>query len=234
MNKEYLQLAFGKGKFYAYSKTEKEGYEPHTNTKGDVTYRKYYDSVRGVFESAGFYDSNFGKQVSLRFKDGETVYIAQFQLFDQKNSIDTYAASLVSTLPNLNKGEEYIMTTFNFIPEGEKYAKIGVSFKSPDGVKVERALSNSYYKNGELVAGDIPALEWVEKRGKKMPSAASVEMRDDYLYGVFEKEVERLGYEASAHQPASHSSEPAPEPAKVSTKVVTPPSVDEDDDELPF
>ena len=38
MNKNYLQLEFGSGLFFDYSKEEKQGYDKHTSTKGNVSY----------------------------------------------------------------------------------------------------------------------------------------------------------------------------------------------------
>lgn len=41
----YLQINYSDGNIFRYSKDEQEGYEPHTNTKGVVSYRKIYKKV---------------------------------------------------------------------------------------------------------------------------------------------------------------------------------------------
>lgn len=241
MKKEYLQLSFKDGKFYAYSKTQEDEYVEHKSSTGNVTYRKYYDNVSGALESVSMVKTDLGEKISLRFKTvSGDVQIAQFNIFDSKGNVDRFAESLVSFLPNLQKGGVYILSAYNFIPEKEQYAKVGVSIKDENGAKVERALSNSYYKEGKLVEGDIPAIEWVEKRGKKMPSASSLEAKTDYLYGVMEKESARLGYVASAHEPANHTAPSTPQHTEVPSapkraKAVAAPAVEEeDDDDLPF
>lgn len=236
MATEYLQLAFKDAKFYAYSKTKKEGYEEHVNTKGDTSYRKYYDNITGVLESVGVFDGNFGKQVSLRFRDGEDVLITQFQMLDAKDRTDVFVESLVRFLPNLEKGSKYVMTCYNFIPEGEKYPRIGVSFKDENGEKIKPALYNKHERDGKEV-GDIPGLVWEMKMGKNRPTAVSVEARTEFIYNKIMEETERLGYN---QDPSSTTSSPKSEKGasesgtKPSAKVVTPPVLDDEDDDLPF
>jgi len=232
MDKEYLQLSFKDGKFYAYSKTEKEGYEPHTNTKGDVSYRKYYDAVEGTLESVSLHDGKYGDVLSVRLVVEDSVKILQFQVLGQKGWIDTFTESLLTFLPNMKKGEFYKMVSYNFIPEGEKYSKKGVSFRDSKGEKVEKALRNSYYKDGVLNEFDIPAVEYVEFRGKKERSESSLRDIKTYLYTIIDRECERLGYESSSSpEPANHK-EVSKERVSPINKVEVP-IVDIDDD-LPF
>lgn len=230
LSKNYLQLEFGSGLFFDYSKEEKEGYEKHESSKGNVSYRKYYKKgVTGVLDSVSLYDGKFGQQISMNIKNGEDVYYVPVDLYDQKGQVSTFAESLIKFLPALEKGMDITVGGYNFIPEGEKYSRIGIYFKSGED-KVKAALTNSYYKDGELVEGDIPALEWVEKLGKKKPSAVSVEKKDDYLLSVLQKELERLTWknkEEEAPKVEEQKAESAP------TKKEPAPSSKPNDD-LPF
>lgn len=222
MNKNYLQLEFSTGLFFIYSGEEKQGYDKHTSTKGNVSYRKYFkDGVTGVLESVSIFDGRFGKQISMTLKNGNDIYYLPVDISDQKGSVDTYAESLIKLLPNLEKGENLTVRGYNFTPEGEQYAKIGISI-SKDGEKIKTALTNSYYKGGELVEGDIPALVWKENAlGKKKPSASSQEAKDDYLLEVLKRETERLKWESGS------SNQQQPKTAKGDKK-------EEEYDELPF
>jgi len=192
INKNYLQLEFGSGLFFIYSKEEKQGFEKHTSSKGNVSYRKYYkEGVSGVLESVSIYDGSFGKQISMNIKNGEDVYYVPIDIADQRGNVDNYAESLIKVLPKLNKGDNLTVRAYNFIPEGSKYSQIGVSI-SVNGEKL-KGLTNAYYKDGNFVEGDIPAITWKEDAlGKKKPSAASMEAKDDYLLAVLKEHTERL------------------------------------------
>ena len=62
LSKNYLQLEFGSGHFFDYSKEEKDGYVKHVSTKGNTSYRKYYkDGVEGTLDSVSIYDGKFGQ-----------------------------------------------------------------------------------------------------------------------------------------------------------------------------
>ena len=205
MTKNYLQLEFGSGLFFDYSKEEKQGYEKHVSTKGNTSYRKYYkDGVSGVLESVSLYEGKFGNQISMNIKDGENIYYVPVDIADQKGNVDTYAESLIKFLPQLEKGMNVSVRGYNFTPEGDKYAKIGISV-SVDGEKLKANMTNAYYnKEGELVSGDIPALVWKKDAlGKNKPSAVSQEAKNDYLLNVLKEQTDRLKWVQgeSAQQP---------------------------------
>jgi hypothetical protein len=241
MDKIYLQLEFGSGKFYSYSKEEKEGYAKHTSSKGNVSYRKYYDRVEGHLDGVAVVQTKFGEVLDFRFVYHDTQIHCPYQLYDQKGHISTFGEAAIKFLPELKKGEYYIMTPYNFTPEDSKYAKVGVSFKNESGTKIIPSLTNSYYKNGELVEGNIPAVKWVEKRGKNMPDIASLEEKTDYLYNVIQDNLEKL---ASSYTPTkvsipggvstSTKSEPTPTQEPVKKQEEPKAAVVEDDEELPF
>lgn len=240
LSKNYLQLEFGSGHFFDYSKEEKDGYVKHTSTKGNVSYRKYYkDGVSGILESVSIYDGKFGQQISITIKEGDEIYYLPVDIYDQSKQVDnTYAESLIKLLPLLEKGQNVTITGYNFKPEDSKYSKIGISIKV-SGEKLKSEITNSYYKDGELVPGDVPAIVWVEKLGKKKPSAASIEAKDEYLLSILEREEKRLTWKNSDNQNSSNEApkEQAPkqEAAKSEPEApAMPPSNSDDDDDLPF
>jgi hypothetical protein len=193
IEKNFLQLEFGSGQFFDYSKDEKEGYVKHTSTKGNVSYRKYEkDGVSGILESASIYEGKFGNQISLNIKNGDNVYYVPVDIADQKGNVDTYAESLIKVLPKLNKGDKVLVRGYNFTPEGDKYSKIGISITA-NGEKL-KGLTNAYVdKEGNAVAGDIPGLVWKKDAlGKNKPTAVTLEAKNDYLLEVLKKETERL------------------------------------------
>lgn len=232
ITKNYAQLEFGTGLFFEYSGTEKEGYEKHTSTKGNISYRKYYkDGISGVLESVSLFDGKFGQQLSMNIKNGDNVYYVPVDLYDQKGSVDNnFAESLIKLLPNLKKGQNLTVKGYNFTPEGEKYAKIGLSITA-DGGKLKSALTNSYYKDGALVEGDVPALVWVEKLGKKKPSAVSVEAKDDYLLKVVQEQTERLKWVSGESSNINHTPSTPPKPKQEEFKGV---GTQYETDDLPF
>jgi hypothetical protein len=92
-------------------------------------------------------------------------------------------------------------------------------------------LRNSYYKDGNLVEGDIPAIKWVEKLGKRKPSAASLEVKDEYLLKVLQENNERLKYVGSTSTPTVTAEEKAKEEAPKKAAAV---AATIEDDDLPF
>lgn len=210
MNKNFLQLEFGSGLFFDYSKEEKQGYDKHTSTKGNVSYRKYYkDGVSGILESASIYEGKFGNQISLNIKNGEDVYYVPVDIADQKGNVDTYAESLIKFLPQLNKGSNITIKGYNFTPEGDKYSKIGISI-SIDGVKIKSEMTNAYInKEGLLVAGNIPAIIWKKDvLGKNKPTAISQEAKNDYLLEVLKEQTDRLKWVQGEQPTTSQASVP--------------------------
>lgn len=226
MTKNYLQLEFGSGLFFDYSKEEKQGYDKHTSTKGNVSYRKYYkEGVTGILESVSIYEGKFGNQISMTIKEGDNVYYVPVDIADQKGNVDTYAESLIKVLTKLNKGEQVSVRAYNFTLEGDKYSKIGVSI-SANGEKL-KGLTNTYTKDGVLVEGDIPAIVWKKDAlGKNKPTAVSLEAKNDYLLEVLKVQTDRLKWEANNSQPQTPAQAP---PTKVEA-----PKAPEASNKLPF
>ena len=219
MTKNYLQLEFSTGLFFKYSKNEEQGYEKHVSTKGNTSYRKYFkDGITGVLESASVYEGSFGNQISLNIKNGNDVYYVPVDIADQKGNVDTYAESLIKFLPQLEKGMNIAVRGYNFTPEGDKYAKIGISV-SVDGQKLKANMSNAYFnKEGVLVPGDIPAVAWKKDAlGKNKPTAVSLEAKNDFLLEVLKRETERLKWVQG-----ENSSAPPTETPKNAVPTATP------------
>jgi hypothetical protein len=219
IEKNFLQLEFGSGLFFDYSKEPKEGYEEYTSTKGNKSYRKYYkEGVSGVLESVSLYESKFGTQISMNVKDGDNVYYLPVAVSDQGDNVDTYAESLIKLLPLLNKGDNVKVRGYNFIPKDKQYASIGMSITVGEE-KLKSKLTNAYFKKvtdtdgnetKEFVDGDIPALEWkVNKLGKNKPTAVSQEAKNEYLLDLVKKETDRLqwvqGEQTSTPQPKAET-----------------------------
>ena len=219
MNKNYLQLEFSTGLFFKYSKNEEQGYDKHVSTKGNTSYRKYYkEGITGVLESVSIYEGSFGNQISLNIKNGNDVYYVPVDIADQKGNVDTYAESLIKFLPQLEKGMNIAVRGYNFTPEGDKYAKIGISV-SVDGQKLKANMSNAYFnKEGVLVPGDIPAVAWKKDAlGKNKPTAVSLEAKNDFLLEVLKRETERLKWVQG-----ENSSAPPTETPKNAVPTATP------------
>ena len=219
MNKNYLQLEFSTGLFFKYSKNEEQAYEKHVSTKGNTSYRKYYkEGITGGLESVSIYEGSFGNQISMNIKNGNDVYYVPVDIADQKGNVDTYAESLIKFLPQLEKGMNIAVRGYNFTPEGDKYAKIGISV-SVDGQKLKANMSNAYFnKEGVLVPGDIPAVAWKKDAlGKNKPTAVSLEAKNDFLLEVLKRETERLKWVQG-----ENSSAPATEAPRNTVPTATP------------
>lgn len=231
---KFLQLDQTKGSFFEYSGIEKEGFSKFESSKGKVSYRKYYEKgINGELESVSLYDGKFGKQIQLCIRDAEDLNMFQVDLYDQKDHVSTFAEELIKFLPNLNKGMNLDFNAYNFTPEGEQYAKRGFSLKS-NGEKVSRALSNAYYKkeDGTLVEGDIPAVKWVEKLGKRKPSPASLEEKDDFLLEVVSKETDKLKFVPTSQDDGASKTEEKPKEKPLKAESFE--GSEDEDEDLPF
>lgn len=212
MNKYYTQLEFTSGMFFQYSKDEAEGFEKHTSTKGNVSYRKYHkDGISGILDSVSIREAKFGNEISMTIKNGNDTYYVPVGIADQKGNVDTYAESLIKFLPQLSKGDNLTVKGYNFIPEGDKYSKIGISI-SKDGEKIKSTMTNAYIgKDGIEVKGDIPATIWKKDAlGKNKPSAVSLEAKNEYLLEVLKVQTDRLKW-VSGGQSETPAPQSAPE-----------------------
>ena len=187
----YLQIDYSSGNIFRYSKTEQEGYEPHTNTKGVVSYRQIFKKgLYGKLKGVSLRDSDFGKEISLAVENitGEMNYL-NMPLFDAKKNLASYAESLITVLPELKVGTPYRFYAYNIKEEGKKYSNAGISVLVADlqaeTVNKEdklKKLSYTYTKDGVEVKGDIPPILWEEDfDGSRTMNAKA---KNKYLYDV--------------------------------------------------
>jgi hypothetical protein len=190
----YLNLESGSGTLYQNSKTEQEGFVKHVNTKNTISYRKYFKmGVFGILRGVSIRPSSIGEQLSLAFEGaGDVMYYVSIPLRDMQQGISTYASAVISYLPYLVEGEPYKFSPWAMErkdnPEKKNY---GVSFKYANieteeydnSTKINR-LSFSYYKDGEIVEGEVPAGIWKKKAGKDFLDTTD---RDEFLWNVLEE-----------------------------------------------
>lgn len=231
----YLQLEGKTGKIYEYSKEEKEGFDKHESTKGNVSYRKYYKKgLYGTLQNVSIRDSKIGEQVQVTVKNGNEYLNLQFPLYTQSANVDNrYAESLIRFLPNLKKGVEYRFYPYAMEVEDSKYMRYGISVaiatsvsEETVGDKVEPALSYAKEPKGE---SEIPNLVWKQVAGKNRPTAVSQEAKDEFLYNHLKNAVEgHLAYSGS-------TSTSTPTQVEEPKKEVKNTTVDTDEfDDLPF
>lgn len=231
MSKVFLKVEGSTGKMFETIKEEREGYEKYTSSTGKVSYRKHFKDITGELLNTEIRDTDWGQRFGVSLKNGETIFKLELNIYSQDGNIENrYMESMLKLLPLLNKGETYTISSYNFTPEGEKYPKTGISVKKGTE-KLKSTLTNAYYtKDGELVPGDIPAIKWVEKLGKRRPSAVSLEQKDEYLIDLLTKNNDRLKWTSgeSNNQPAEQKAkEEAPKKAAAVAATI-------EDDDLPF
>jgi hypothetical protein len=187
----YLQIDYSTGNIFQFSKTEQEGYESHTNTKGVVSYRKIFKKgLYGTLKGITIRDSDFGKEISIAVTDikGEANYL-NMPLFDAKKNLASYAESFITVLPQLKLNSPYRFYGYNIKEEGQKYSKTGLSVAHAD-IQAEVAdkenkipkLTYTYTKDGVEVKGDIPAIIWEEDfDGSRSMNAKA---KNKYLYDI--------------------------------------------------
>ena len=249
----YLQVDFKTGTAFQYSGSHKEGFEEHTNSKGDVSYRKYFKKgVFGTLQNASVRDSKIGPQLQIALKVGDEYTYLQTSLHDQKGNIADFAESLIRFLPNLEKGKDYRFFPYVLTAENQRkydveqgkeprkkyYDSRGFSIKLADLTtltvtdKVEAAIG--YNKPEEKDEAKIPAIEWEDgaTEGKKVPEPVSVAIKKKFLTAQLKEATEgHLKYEDNSSSSSATQSEPATATATTSQSS-TP--VEDDHDDLPF
>lgn len=197
MSKRYYQLDWTSSRMFEYSATNQgDEWDEHTNTKGKVSYRRYANKgVTGQLMDVGLMDSKIGQQLVVTLKDELGDYNKlQFSLYDQRGMVQgDFVEDLIIRLGNLTKGTTYTFFTYNLSAEDQEqfdtetegrevkdkyYDRRGLSIKT-EGEKVPMYLT---YSEGE--PNSIPRIEWKPnpaKKGSKKPSAASMEVKSDFL-----------------------------------------------------
>lgn len=216
----YLDLESSTGKFFEYSKVEKDGFVKHvgenpTTKVSVISYRKYY--VNGVFGNLIGFSHREIKiserattilSVVLSNPIEDKMYFLKIPLFTSKNRISDYAMSIIRYLPFLEKGTPYRVFPYSFETKNTQVVRKVYGFK----IDIAR-LSDSAHddlnkipqltfevkkldaKGNEVVTkGDIPSIEWEEHLGKKSPNTKK---RDSYLWGLLQEKgitYESAGY----------------------------------------
>lgn len=235
----YLQIDYSSGNIFRYSKTEQEGYEPHTNTKGVVSYRQIFKKgLYGKLKGVSLRDSDFGKEISLAVENitGEMNYL-NMPLFDAKKNLASYAESLITVLPELKVGTPYRFYAYNIKEEGKKYSNAGISVLVADlqaeTVNKEdklKKLSYTYTKDGVEVKGDIPPILWEEDfDGSRTMNAKA---KNKYLYDVLMANVSESSTSNTTQEAKPKNAVPTATPAEA---FPTAGNIKEDKyDDLPF
>jgi hypothetical protein len=260
-NNIYLQVEFKSGNVFEFSKDEKQGFEEHKNSKGVVTYRKYYkEGIYGIYKGTTIRDTKFGREVSIHLVDsyGNNCFLS-LPLFTQKKTIAPYVESFITVLPSMEKEYVYRVFPYSMQREGTEYKNYGVSVMHADMYEktvrkdypLERLSYGKWGENEEWIDGDIPKAEWVESvdGGKEQDRRE----RDRFLYKVLEENASHYektsNHVTSSEPPKPFNSQQAPQvpaPQKEAPKPVskeeskpTPESVNsesaiDEDIELPF
>lgn len=217
MANKYLQINYQDGAIFQFSKESKEGYEPHTNTKGTTSYRKVYNKgLYGILKSVAIRESDFGKEISITVTDkaGDTNYL-NLPLFDAKKNLASYAESFITVLPNLKLGNPYRFYGYNIKEEGQKYSKVGLSVAHAD-IQAETAdkenkipkLTYTYTKDGKEEKGDIPAIIWEEDfDGSRTMNAKA---KNKYLYDVLMANLGETQSQSTPQQPSQSANSSFP------------------------
>jgi hypothetical protein len=131
----YLQIIGGKLRKSVPEGTPgaiRRDWETKDGKKG-TKFEKEYESLTGVITGLNFYDGEFGKNLTVFFKDGEEDYGLSMGVATQ------YAEDFMKKLPNVNLEQEVMLIPYDFEDDkGRRHKGITVS---QSGVK----LKNFFY-----------------------------------------------------------------------------------------
>lgn len=240
MDKHYLTVSYD-GTVFEYSGTEKEGFEKFENTKGKISYRKYYTGgITGTLKWTEVIKNphlNNREEIRVVLEEDNIRYYLTFPVIGTNKSVDDMATSLITFLPGLELGSVYKVFPW-CIKKGDiinneeaKRTLSGVSFRQGETKLVAKLTKEKRYADGTFVEGDVPALVYAMKMGKNQPTAASIEARDEFLYNTLIKEIDRLKFPSSNQETKTNQTNVI-EPVKEKVQEVF--EVEEDNDDLPF
>lgn len=201
----YLSIDYTSGNFYENSKEPREGFEEHQAQKtGKISYRRYHPGgVFGKLMNAGIRTSPIGDQcsITLMSEAGDVFYISMGIYTADGGIENNFMEKLISLLPNLNKGEEYLLYPFAFTPakkEGDtKEPRMirGITIKNANNDKIEKAYTNAYKDaEGVVTEGDIPYLDFAQRPdGKIRPTAVTQELKTNKLIELMLLEIGKEG-----------------------------------------
>ncbi len=123
----------------------KREYETSDKKKG-VKWELVYASLSGKITSIKFFDSEFGKQLSIAIKDDETYFV-------QLPYKGRYAMDLMKKLPNVDLEKEVEIAPFDFFGDNGKPIK-GVSV-----MQGNEKVKNFFYDEATKKEKEIPQIE---------------------------------------------------------------------------
>lgn len=244
--KTYLDLDYKSGYLYEYRKTPVEGggFEMHTSSSGNVSYRKYLKSgVVGRLSSVYLSEGNFGLQLMVAVENDNGKFIIKLQIFSNNGRMDSFVESLLDYLPNLEQGATYrfypyVMETQN--KSGKDVVRRGFSIKhaevQPDGKvtlgeKVDRYLifigkDDVYDPNNPK---HLPPLKFIKGLGGKLtPDAVSIAQRKQFYEDLLQKQVERLDANTGRDEPYTPNANPSPPNTAAKNPTSSTPTVSDD------
>lgn len=258
--KHYLDLDFKTGTFYSYSGTQKDGYEAHTSSTGNTSYRKFFKKgIYGTLKTAYFKDDEiYGMQVRMILENGNEWFMLKFPIKSSQGRLDSFLESLISYLPNMELGEPYRIFPYRMdvkTDSGKDVTRRGISvveaflnnngFGTP-GDKIEKTLrylskDEAYDDKLKKDPNVVPKLEFKPLAGKMMPSAISLAIKTEFFEDILQKQIERLDVQPEQDPeeevPATKAEAPknvAKNDEKFKKAAVGVELTVEDDDDLPF
>lgn len=196
VNKIYLELEHGSGRFYKWCKQKTEKSEEYTNTKGEIQHREYYNDLIGGLNPFSIADAKFGGEevrFSIYSKKDNTTYYFNFPLENIKGNLSDEIISVIKQLPALEKDKVYRVKFYRIEKEDSKKVVKGISFASTDAADPYGA-DVVWTKVDKIDSESIP--KWVkEKKGRKEEWDRSES--EVFLDEILRKEVERLKWTGS-------------------------------------
>lgn len=232
--KNYLELDFKTGRFYDYSKTEKEGYEKYESSTGRVSYRKYffkgiYGKLKSIYVKE---DSRFGLQLKIILENGDQWYMLKMGVFSGNGRLDTYMESLAGVMGNLEIGEDYRFFGYSMdvdLDGGGTATRRGIvvhtatldgNGEGEKGEKLQRTIK--YLKREEEWDGEstnvVPKLVFKKgMTGGLTPSAGSIAEKKEFFEDLIQAELNRMDTSKdsdSEEQKPAEAPKPKAKPAK--------------------
>lgn len=215
-NTTYLSLDYGKKQLYINSKEEKEGFEKHVNTKGNISYRQPVGAVSGRITAAYFKDTDFGKQFTLSLEDEGEKYSVSLgidsavfmNIARSINNVDVSKKVRLAVYPNPSKKSDKVY--------------FGTSLSYPEVVGED---------------GKTKLVEWGEElpQGKQLKTGKwDFSAQEDEAYGRVEEFISKNGFDNFESNNSNAQSEFAPKEQTEKDKNNSSPFASDDSQDLPF
>lgn len=214
----YLNIRHTDGYMYSTSKEKKEGYTESISKSGKVSYQRNERAFEGTFVGIKLDDTDYGKQLRIKFKTAEDFIVVNVAMKDSKGSLNKYFKAFVKVMANLDKNKKYSFGT-------------NTTKKNPKGYLYESFYINNLEENTPVMWAikneDVPQ-PVLEKDPLGGAEKWNYKPEDIYYFGVFEKEYTRL----EDNEPKSFQGFVTDKGAEKEEPI--PFGVDADTDDLPF